>query len=300
MTRAEPTQWGTLQPAPRRDWIGHLVVGVVACALTVSIVGSLSYLIINYWQGRGEQQRVNDFIASIEHRTPDELAYVVQQLRRRERVADRLLPMILAAAERGGSERQRLAGVRLCAQFVDRPRVERLLFDLRRANSETVAANAVAALAKIAPPAQAAARLVECLDVSTPAVVDVVCDGLVGLGEAGVDGLRSLRDKVDADRRLWLVGLIGERRPRAAMVMLDPFLGDPDARVRARAVEVAAGGGGIGAVDALVSVLGDSDATVRHAAARAIGKLTGRGFSGDEMGVRQAKQWAAVQPRAAR
>lgn len=284
--------------APRREWVGHLLVGLVTCALTVSIVGSIAYLVINRMRLTEHDRRIRDFVGSMENRSRDELSYAVQQLRTHEKVADRVLPMILQAAERGGTERQRLAGVELAAEFVSRERVEKLLFDLRRSTSETVAARAVAALGRLQPAERAADRLLLCLDVSTPAVIDVVCDELAKLGEPGLTRLHGQLDKLDTERRLWLAGLLAERRARGAGRLLEGLLGDADGRVRARAVEATLAIGGVGAIEALVPMLSDKTLQVRHAAARAIGKLSGQPFAANDEGVAAAQKWAALQPRA--
>jgi hypothetical protein len=230
-------------PSPPRDWrhvLGHVVAGVVACALTVSIVGSAAYLGIRTYRQREERARIGAFVAALEHRNREELKHVVDELRKRPGLAGRVVPTVLRAARRDGSPSRQLAAVEVAAAFADDERVEQALVDLRLSRNDVVAARAVEALGRVDPPARAAARLAECLDTPSQAAIDAACVGLVGLGGAGATMLKDNLSKLDPERRVWLCGLIVELRPGTAAELLGALQADPDERVRAQATAAAA------------------------------------------------------------
>jgi len=246
-----------------RGWAGHLVAGALACALTVSIVGSVAYLGIDYYRKREERRRIADFVAALEHRSPQELAYITDELKKRRGLASRVIPTVLHSAKRDGSHQRQIAAVEVSEAFIDEPRVEDAFFALRLSRDPVVAVKAVGALARLAPPDRAARKLVACLDAPTPVVVDTVCCGLLQLGDAGAGALRSALPGLDEDRRVWVAGLLADRKPSAAAGLLEIMLSDSDVRVR-------------------------------HAAARSVGLLAGEPIPGDDEGVARARQWLAV------
>lgn len=287
------------QPAGRwRFLVGHLAAGLLACALTVSILGSLSYLGISTYRDREERRRVAAFVSGLELRDRDELDYIVSELRRRPALAARVLPTVLRAAQRDGIERRQLAAIDVTAALLDVPgfddrRIEQILFSLRTSGNPAVAARAVAALARLQPARRACERLTDCLDTDAPAVEDEVCVGLLALGESGARALRGALDKLDIDRKIWLTGLLAERRPDGGWVVLEALLTDRDAPVRIAAADAAGTIGGPDAPALLARRLDDAAAPVRHAAARNLGRLVGERFVDDDGGVELARQWVA-------
>lgn len=279
-----------------RDWrhmLGHIVAGTLACALTVSIVGSAAYLGIDSYRKREERKRVGEFVAALEHRNRDEISHIIDELKKRPGLAGRVVPTILRAAQREGTPTRQLAAVEVAAAFIDDARVEKALVGLRLTRNEVVAARAIEALSRVQPPSQAVTRLTECLDTPSPAAVDAICFGLVNLGSAGAAALKDNINKLDPERRVWLCGLIAELRPANAIDLLRPLAADPDARVRARAVEAAASLKSAASVDFVAPVLNDSDPAVRRAAAHSIGLISGESIGANDAGVDQARAWLA-------
>jgi len=223
------------RPTARREWWGHVAVGCLACGLTVTIVGSLAYLAFRKLERDDTERRIAQFVSALENRSPEELTYAVRELQQRPGLARRVLPAILVAAQKSGSERQQLAAVSLCRAFVDNPQVEEALFRIRLARTETVAAAAVDLLREVRPASQAAERLAGCLDSPWPAVIDTACSGLLELGEPGAARLAESLPRLDEERRVWLVGLLAERRPETAEGLLERLRRDASAAVRRRA-----------------------------------------------------------------
>ncbi len=242
---------------------GHLVAAALACALTVSIVGSIAYLGIDYYRKREERQRISDFVSALEHRSPQELSTIVDELKKRRGLASRVIPTVLRTAKRDGSHQRQVAAVEVSEAFIDEPGVEDAFFALRLSRDEVVAAKSVAALARLAPPERAVRRLVECLDAPAPIVADAACCGMVDLGDPGATALRSSLGKFDVERRIWVAGLLADRKPPGAASLLE-------------------------------GMLSDSDVRVRQAAARSVGQLAGEPNAGDDQGVARARQWLAA------
>lgn len=238
---------------------GHLLAGLIACALTVSIVGSIAYLGIDYYRKREERQRIADFVSALEHRSPQELAYIVDELKKRRGLASRVIPTVLRTAKREGSHQRQVAAVEVGEAFIGDAGVENAFFDLRLSRDEVVAAKSVAALGRLTPPERATKRLVECLDAPSPVVTDTVCCSLLELGSTGEAALVGEIGRFDVDRRIWLAGLVGDRKAAFASGLLG-------------------------------SMLSDSDARVRHAAALAVGQVSGETIPADDGGVVRAKQ----------
>lgn len=294
----EPTLMQTARtPDARRELWSQVIVGALACALTVSIVGSVAFLAIRSYRSRAYDARIQQFVQSLENRSAAELVHTTQELTKRPGVAKQLLPTLLATAEGRGPERRRLAAVQLCGAMVGSDdRVEKSLFALRLDRSEVVAAQAVEALASLKPPERAAEKLGECFADATPSVLDVLCYQLLNLGNEGRAVLRAHQAGFDVDRRRWLAGLLAERKPEDASSLLSPFATDPDAGVRISTAYALAQLGDATATESLGRLLRDREARVRHAAARGLSRAAGESFGADDAGVAAAEAWLARQP----
>ena len=162
---------------------GHLLVSASACLLTVSIVGSAVFLFYKTYQRYETKSKVRAFIESLENRTPEELEDRVTQLKERPKLAEHVLPELRRTLASATSERQLCAAIEVASAFLDNPRIGRALFELRRDGRESVAADAVRALAGLQPPEHAAEVLGKCLEgVESGQVVEAVIDRF----EAGV------------------------------------------------------------------------------------------------------------------
>lgn len=227
------------EPAePRGGVFGDLLVAVSACLLTVSIVGSGVYLGWRAYDRRVQQEKVDAFVASLEHRSEAELAADVDRLRAKPKLTKYVLPRLLASIRGATDERQQVASVRVACAFLDLPKIRRALWELRESDRESVVSAAVEALSRIQPPGEAAQWLGKCLDVKSGAVVDGVCAGLVALGEPGRNEMRGQLGKLSVDRRVWLAGYIGANPVDDRAAWLDLLAGDSEPRVR-EAVEAA-------------------------------------------------------------
>jgi len=212
--------------------VGHLVVALSACVLTVSIVGSAVFLVYRVVDRQQKRTQVRRIITALENRTDAELVEMATLVRSRPRLARYILPELLKALGAARSERHLVASIRLARAFVDQPRVEETLFALRRDAREVVAAAAVEALANAEPPERAAERLGACIaDVPsgeiTDAAVDAACAGLYALGEVGRRAMASRLPMLSVDRRVWLAGYVdamggAEREPWLRMLQDDP------------------------------------------------------------------------------
>jgi len=224
--------------APRGGVVGDLLVALSACLLTVSIVGSGVYLGWRAYDKRVQQEKVDTFVTSLEHRSDSELAADVDRLRSKPKLTKYVLPRLLASVRGASDERQQVASVRVACAFLDVPKIRRALYDLRTSPRESVASAAVEALSRIQPPEEAAQWLGRCLDVNAGAVVDGVCAGLIDLGEPGRKEMRGQLGKLSVDRRIWLAGYIGANPVNDRAAWLDLLSGDSEPRVR-EAVEAA-------------------------------------------------------------
>lgn len=230
---------GIMKPgAPRKGIGGDILVAVSACILTVSIAGSAVYLGYRAYDRRIQQERVDAFVNSLEHRTAAELEADAAQLHSKPKLAKYVLPRILASIRTENDERRQIASMRIAWAFLDNPKVRRTLHDMRASPRESVAAAAVEALAHITPPAEAAQALGDCLDVSTGAVVDAVCAGLVSLNEHGREVMKLKLGSFTVDRRIWIAGYIASHVVDNRDKWLDLLGGDSDLRVK-EAVEAA-------------------------------------------------------------
>ena len=217
---------------PGKSVAGDVIVAASACILTISIAGSAVFLGYRAYEKRVQQARVDSFVNSLEHRSNAELAADAEQLRGKPKLAKYVLPRILASIRTENDERRQVASMRIAWAFLDNQKVRRTLFEMRRSSRETVAAAAVDALARITPPEEAAKWLGQCLDVSTGAVIDAVCAGLVNLGDAGRAEMTARIGQLSVDRRIWLAGFVSTRPVEDRDKWLDLLSRDSEPRVR--------------------------------------------------------------------
>ena len=214
-------------------------IAVMSCILTVAILGSGIFLYVRWQRSRDEQARITTFVNGLQNLSPEQLRTSADELSKRPRMARRVLPRVMGRARGRATPAERLAAVRFLARFAgDRPDVADALYGLRRNADEGVAAEAAAALAAITPRDAAAARLASCLDApAQPAVVDVVIDELLKLDSTGRAALEARMPLLSPDRRMWVVGLVMDRRPADHRQWLELFAADPDADVRKRVLD---------------------------------------------------------------
>lgn len=233
MADAAQQSIGMMKPGtPRKGIGGDILVAVSACILTVSIAGSAVYLGYRAYDRRIQQERVDAFVNSLEHRTLAELAADAEQLHSKPKLAKYVLPRILASIRTENDERRQIASMRIAWAFLDVPKVRKTLHDMRVSPQESVAAAAVEALAHITQPADAAKALGQCLDVSTGAVIDAVCAGLVSLNEHGRAVMKEKLGQFSVDRRVWIAGYIAAHEVDDRDKWLDLLAADSEPRVR--------------------------------------------------------------------
>ena len=219
---------------------GHVLVSASACLLTVSIVGSGAFLIYKAYQRYETKTKVRAFIGSLENRTPEELADRVAVLKERPKLAEYVLPELRRTLASATSERQLCAAIEVSRAFLDNPRIGRSLFELRRDGRESVAGDAVRALAGLQPPEHAAEVLGKCLEGVDSghvgeAVIDQACAGLFSLGEPGLQRMRERLPSLPPERRVWLVGYVNTVGGPYRINWLELLRSDSNATVRARA-----------------------------------------------------------------
>lgn len=242
---------------PGRIW-GHLLVSASACLLTVSIVGSGVFLIYKTYQRYETKSKVRAFVESLENRTQEELDDRVSQLKERPKLAEYVLPELRRTLANATSERQLCAAIEVSRAFLDNPRIGRALFELRRDGRESVAGDAVRALAGLQPPEHAADVLGKCLEGAesghvVEAVIDQVCAGLFSLGEPGLQRMRERLPSLPAERRVWLVGYVNTVGGPYRVNWLELLRSDPNATVRARATAALATNGSGGSLKAMAT-----------------------------------------------
>ncbi|HKQ48491.1 MAG TPA: hypothetical protein VJZ71_10510 [Phycisphaerae bacterium] len=230
---------GQASGRPGGIW-GHLLVSASACLLTVSIAGSGVFLIYKAYQRYETKSKVRAFIESLENRTPEELEDRCTQLKERPKLAEYVLPELRRTLASATSERQLCAAIEVSRAFLDNPRISRALFELRRDGRESVAGDAVRALAGLQPPEHAADVLGKCLEGAesgqvVEAVIDQVCAGLFLLGEPGLQRMRERLASLPPERRVWLVGYVNTVGGPYRVNWLELLQQDPNATVRARA-----------------------------------------------------------------
>jgi hypothetical protein len=237
-----PIQTGRLEGRRQAGFWGHVLVSASACLLTVSIFGSAAFLIYRVYDKQQTRAKVRDSIASLENRTPEELAEHVARLRERTKLAEIVLPELATALGQNRSEQQVCAAIALSRAFVDHRRIEGALFKLRRDPRESIASAAVSALAELQPKEKAAAALGQCLEGADagevgPAVIDEACSGLIRLGDAGLAEMQKHLGKLTPDRRVWIVDyLLSSGSPHRAK-WLEMLGKDADPKVQTAARE---------------------------------------------------------------
>lgn len=230
---------------PRQSaFLGHILVAVGACFLTVAIFGSAIFLIYRIYHKYQLRAQVREVVASLENRTPEELAETATEVRRRPKMARLILPEVLHSLRNSRSERQQYSTIQVLRFFVADEEVEveieKTLFRLRRDSRATVAAAAVEALGDLQPPEHAAAILGKVLadaqaESVTPAAVDEACAALIRLGEVGRLAIEPHLPGLSVDRRVWLVRYIDRNGGKQRTAWLELLLRDAEARVRAAA-----------------------------------------------------------------
>lgn len=226
--------------SPPPSALRHVGVAAFACALTVCTIGSATFIILHRVEKQREKDRVLAYVASLQYRSIDQLNEIADKLRTQPAQAARVLPAMLKEARNPAARAEsRLAALRVAGQFAaDEPRIAEALFKLRTAGDEGIAAQAVAALGRVRPESKAAEYLGGCIDDHVvPAVMDVACEQLVRMGDAGRSALRPRRDRLSPQRRAWLVGLVLDRRPVDADVWLRFLADEFNVPAAARALE---------------------------------------------------------------
>lgn len=232
---------GFTGPATEQGGVaGHVLVAACACVLTVAIVGSAAFLTYNIYSRLTLRSQVRSIVASLQNRTPDELAQKAAQVKDRPKVARVVLPEVLKSLRDSTSEQQQYSAIQILQVFVDHKRVEQALFQLRRDGRERVAAAAVRALTGLQPPQRAAAVLGRCLDDVkshgvVAAVVDEACAGLYRLGPSGREEMQGRLSSLSVDRRIWLAGYVGSEGGPQRRAWLEMLRSDGDEKVRAAA-----------------------------------------------------------------
>ena len=229
--------------APRAGLVGHLLVAVCACLLTVAIAGSGVFLVYRLYVQRELRVQVRAVVDSLQNRTSEELAERIARVRTHPRLASLVLPEVLKNLKNSRSEQQQCSAIQVLRVFVNDRQVEKALFKLRRDGREDVAAAAVAALGDIRPPERAAEVVGRCLEdvpsgAVAKAVVDEACAALVRLGEPGRREMQRRLGLLSVDRRIWLVTYVSEQGAEERRPWLEMLRQDGEARVRSAADEI--------------------------------------------------------------
>jgi len=194
-----------------KGWFGPVLVAGTACVLTVTILGSIGFLGMRIHDRRQLRQRVRSVVASLQNRTPQELADRAEQLKSRPKVARYVLPEIRRAIANAPSEQQQWSAIRIAEAFIDDKAIEKSLFSLRTSPLERIAAEATRVLSHVEPASHAAKQLGRCLaDAQCGAVRDEACAGLYRLGEEGLREMERRFAELEVGRRLWLVRYVNE------------------------------------------------------------------------------------------
>lgn len=227
----------------KAGWFGPVLVAVTACILTVTILGSIGILGWKFYDQWQLKQRVRAVVASLQNRTPEELAEKAEQLKEHPKVARYVLPQIREAIVRSPSEQQQWSAIRIAEAFIDDKSIEKCLFRLRTSPRERVSAEATRILSLVKPESRAAERLGACLeDAQCGAVVDEACAGLLRLGDVGREEMKKHLGKLNVGRRLWLVRYVNEKGGENRDSWLQMLAKDDDNAVRTAANNALAGG----------------------------------------------------------
>ncbi|MBX3395849.1 MAG: hypothetical protein KF841_10830 [Phycisphaerae bacterium] len=215
---------------------GHLVVSVCACLLTVSIAGSAIFLVWRVIDRSELRSKVEMFVASLENRTPAELAERAASLKAHPKVARYVLPEIARTIRLAKSEGRQRAAIEISRAFLTDESIVKTLFDLRLDDRETIAAAAIDVLSELQPPARAVDLIGQCLtDSKTAGGVDAACAALYGLGEAGRVEMGKRIGRLSEGRRMWLVNYCAATPSTEQGAWLDMLQADGAESVRSAA-----------------------------------------------------------------
>lgn len=224
-------------PQPNDFW-GHVLVSLGACALTISIVGSIVFLVFRVRDRHNLNARVKTFVSSLEDRTAAELADHANRLKAHPKAARFVLPELSRSIAGANSEQQQWAAIEVSRAFVEDERVRKTLMGLRGDLRERVAAAAVRALGEVEPAERAAELMGQCLaDARTGAAVDEACAALYRLGEAGRKEMGNRVSDLSVGRRKWLVGYVAWAGGPNQHDWMKMLAADEDAAVRGAATE---------------------------------------------------------------
>lgn len=217
---------------------GHLLVSICACLLTVSIVGSAFFLIWRVIDRRDLQSKVQTFVASLENRSPEELAERAADLKAHPKVAKYVLPEIARTIRSGQSEGRLRAAIEISRAFLDNEGIVKTLFDLRRDPRESIAAAAVHVLSDLKPELTACDTIGRCLaDAHTAAARDEACAALYRLGGPGLVEMKRRLGELTVGRRKWLVAYVADHPGAEQSAWLGMLSGDADPAVKSAAME---------------------------------------------------------------
>ncbi|HWL93013.1 MAG TPA: hypothetical protein VNT79_05730 [Phycisphaerae bacterium] len=223
---------------------GHLFVSICACLLTVSIVGSAAYLVWRVVDRRQIRDRVEAFVASLESRTPEELAERARSLKQLPKVARHVLPEIIRTIRQSKSENRQRAAVEISKAFLDNDAIVKTLSALAADPRETIAAAAVEVLSELQPPQRAAEIVGRCLrSATTAAARDEACAALHRLGEPGRREMEKGMGGLSIGRRLWLVRYVDAAGTPNRAAWLALLKADAAEQVRTAAEAALAGRG---------------------------------------------------------
>ena len=191
------------------------------------------FLIWRVLDRRQVRARVETFVASLENRTPEELAERARSLKSHPKVAKHILPEIARTIRSSRSESRQWAAIEISRAFLDDESIVNRLYALRTDQRESIAAAAVHVLAELTPPDRAARMLGECLvDAEAAAARDEACAGLYAIGEPGRAEMARRIQSLSESRRVWLVKYVAEHPSPVQAAWLDLLNRDASPRVR--------------------------------------------------------------------
>lgn len=220
------------------DLWSHVFVSLCACVLTVSIVGSVVFLVWRVHDRRQLKARIKTFVSSLEDRTPEELAARANRLKAHQKVARFVLPELSKSIAGAGSEQQQWSAIEVSRAFLSDKKVQKTLMGLRGDLRERIAAAAVRALGESDPPEHAVELMGQCLaDARTGAAIDEACAALYRLGAVGLKEMNKRLSDLPVGRRIWLVGYVDWIGGPARHGWMTMLAADNDAAVRSAAAE---------------------------------------------------------------
>lgn len=232
--------------APRGgSFVGHLLVSICACVLTVSIVGSALFLVWRVIERRELRSKVQAFVSSLENRTSQELADRAADLKAYPKVARHILPEIVRTIRSDKSEGRQRAAIEISKAFLDKESIIKTLFELRRDPRESIAAAAVQVLSELQPVSRAADLMGQCaVDAKTASACDEACAALFRLGDAGLAEARRRVSSLSPGRRRWIVAYAAAHPGPQQGDWLLLMSQDAEQSIRSAALEALTGAGG--------------------------------------------------------